>query len=61
MPMTDDRSLLDVILSDGRSLIALTGISIALGGLFVVLQSVSFQQDALAARQANLALNRFYY
>jgi len=41
--MSDDRSLLDVILADGRSLIALTGISLALSGLFAILQSVSGQ------------------
>jgi hypothetical protein len=39
--MRDDRSLLQVVLGDGRFLIALTGISLALAGGFAVLQSVS--------------------
>jgi len=59
MPMKDDRSLLDVILSDGRSLIALTGISLALSGLFAVLQSVSGQllpQDSHAIGMDSSAL-----
>jgi hypothetical protein len=41
--MTDDRSLLDAALDDGRFLIALTGISLILSGVFAVLQSVSGQ------------------
>jgi hypothetical protein len=41
--MRDDRSLLHVLLSDGRFLIALTGISLALSGLFAILQSLSGQ------------------
>lgn len=57
--MRDDRSLLDVILSDGRSLIALTGISLALTGLFAILQSVSGQllpQDSHAIGMDSSAL-----
>lgn len=41
--MRDDRSLLDAVLSDGRSLIALTGVSLALAGGFAILQSASGQ------------------
>jgi len=41
--MRDDRSLLHVLLDDGRFLIALTGISLALSGLFAILQSLSGQ------------------
>jgi hypothetical protein len=41
--MRDDRSLLEVVLGDGRFLIALTGISLALSGGFAVLQSISGQ------------------
>jgi hypothetical protein len=41
--MRDKRGLLEVALGDGRSLIALTGISLVLTGLFAVLQSVSGQ------------------
>jgi len=57
--MSDDRSLLDVILADGRSLIALTGISLALSGLFAILQSVSGQllpQDSHAIGMDSSAL-----
>src|SRR5215469_13913152 len=39
--MTDDRGLLDAALGDGRFLVALTGFSIALAGLFAILQSAS--------------------
>jgi hypothetical protein len=41
--MRDDRSLLQAVLDDGRFLIALTGISLALSGLFAILQSLSGQ------------------
>jgi hypothetical protein len=41
--VTDDRGLLDAALDDGRFLVALTGISLVLGGGFAVLQSVSGQ------------------
>jgi hypothetical protein len=41
--MRDDRGLLEVVLGDGRFLIALTGISLALAGGFAILQSVSGQ------------------
>jgi hypothetical protein len=41
--MRDDRGLLEVLLGDGRFLIALTGISLALSGGFAILQSVSGQ------------------
>ena len=57
--MSDDRSLLDVILADGRSLIALTGISLALSGLFAILQSVSgllLPQDSHAIGMDSSAL-----
>lgn len=59
--MRDDRGLLDVILADGRSLIALTGISLALSGLFAILQSVSGQllpQDSHAIGMDSSALMR---
>jgi hypothetical protein len=39
--MRDDRSLLEAALGDGRFLVALTGFSVALSGLFAVLQSLS--------------------
>ena len=39
--MRDDRSLLEALLGDGRFLVALTGFSVALSGLFAILQSVS--------------------
>lgn len=39
--MRDERSLLQAVLGDGRFLIALTGISLALSGGFAILQSVS--------------------
>lgn len=58
-PMRDDRSLLDVILGDGRFLIALTGISLFLSGGFAVLQSVSGQllpQDSHAIGMDSRAL-----
>jgi len=39
--MRDDRSLLDAALGDGRFLVAITGFSVALSGLFAILQSMS--------------------
>ena len=57
--MRDDRGLLDVILGDGRSLIALTGISLSLAGGFAILQSVSGQllpQDSHAIGMDSAAL-----
>lgn len=39
--MRDDRSILDAVLGDGRFLIALTGICLALSGGFAILQSAS--------------------
>jgi len=57
--MRDERSLLEVILGDGRFLIALSGISLALSGLFAVLQSVSGQllpQDSHAIGMNSEAL-----
>ncbi|MBV9266375.1 MAG: hypothetical protein JO061_09430 [Acidobacteriaceae bacterium] len=39
--MTDDRSLLEALLGDGRFLIALTGVSLILSGGFAVFQSIS--------------------
>jgi hypothetical protein len=41
--MRDERGLLQALLGDGRFLIALTGISLALSGGFAILQSVSGQ------------------
>lgn len=41
--MTDERSLLQAVLGDGRFLIGLTGISLVLSGGFALLQSVSGQ------------------
>jgi len=57
--MRDERSLLQVILGDGRSLIALTGISLVLSGGFAILQSVSGQllpQDSHAIGMDSSAL-----
>jgi hypothetical protein len=41
--MRDERGLLQVLLGDGRFLIALTGVSLALSGGFAILQSISGQ------------------
>ena len=60
-PMKDDRSLLDVVLGDGRFLIALTGIALVLSGGFAILQSVSGQllpQDSHAIGMDSAALMR---
>jgi hypothetical protein len=57
--MRDERSLLDVILGDGRFLIAVTGTSLFLSGGFAILQSVSGQllpQDSHAIGMDSLAL-----
>jgi hypothetical protein len=57
--MRDDRSLLEVVLGDGRFLIALTGISLALSGGFAILQSTAGQllpQDSHAIGMDSLAL-----
>jgi hypothetical protein len=57
--MRDDRSLLEVVLGDGRFLIALTGISLALSGVFAILQSIAGQllpQDSHAIGMDSLAL-----
>jgi hypothetical protein len=57
--MRDDRSLLDVVLGDGRYLIALTGIALVLSGGFAILQSVSGQllpQDSHAIGMDSAAL-----
>lgn len=57
--MRDERSLLEVVLGDGRFLIALTGISLALSGGFAILQSVSGQllpQDSHAIGMDSFAL-----
>ena len=59
--MRDDRGLLEVVLGDGRFLIALTGIALVLSGGFAVLQSVSGQllpQDSHAIGMDSLALMR---
>ncbi len=57
--MRDERSLLEVVLGDGRFLIALTGISLALSGGFAILQSVAGQllpQDSHAIGMDSFAL-----
>ena len=57
--MRDERGLLEGALGDGRFLIALTGISLVLTGLFAVLQSVSGQllpQDSHAIGMDSMAL-----
>ncbi|MGA8026235.1 MAG: hypothetical protein WB992_03760 [Bryobacteraceae bacterium] len=57
--MRDERSLLQAVLGDGRFLIALTGISLALSGGFAVLQSVSgrlLPQDSYAIGMDSMAL-----
>jgi hypothetical protein len=57
--MRDDRSLLEVVLGDGRFLIALTGIALALSGGFAILQSIAGQllpQDSHAIGMDSLAL-----
>lgn len=57
--MRDERGLMEVALGDGRFLIALTGIALALSGLFAVLQSVSGQllpQDSHAIGMDSAAL-----
>lgn len=59
--MRDERGLLEAVLSDGRFLIALTGISLALSGGFAVLQSVAGQllpQDSHAIGMDSAALIR---
>jgi hypothetical protein len=57
--MRDERGLMDVLLGDGRFLIALTGIALALSGGFAILQSVSGQllpQDSHAIGMDSAAL-----
>jgi hypothetical protein len=59
--MRDERGLLEAVLGDGRFLITLTGISLALSGGFAILQSVSGQllpQDSHAVGMDSLALMR---
>jgi hypothetical protein len=59
--MRDERGLMEVLLGDGRSLIALTGISLALSGGFAVLQSISGQllpQDSHAIGMDSLSLTQ---
>lgn len=59
MPMRDERGLVEVLLGDGRFLVALTGVSLALSGGFAVLQSVSGQllpQDSHAIGMDSMAL-----
>jgi hypothetical protein len=59
--MRDDRGLLEAVLGDGRFLIALTGISLALAGGFAILQSVSGQllpQDSHAIGMDSFGLMR---
>jgi hypothetical protein len=55
----DDRSLIEVTLGDGRFLIALTGIALALSGGFAIMQSISGQllpQDSSAIGMDSAAL-----
>ncbi len=57
--MRDERGLLEAVLGDGRLLIALTGLSLALSGGFAVLQSISGQllpQDSHAIGMDSMAL-----
>jgi hypothetical protein len=57
--MRDERGLMEVVLGDGRFLIALTGIALALSGGFAILQSVSghlLPQDSHAIGMDSLAL-----
>ncbi len=57
--MRDERSLLEAVLGDGRFLVALTGISVALSGGFAVLQSISGQllpHDSHAIGMDSMAL-----
>lgn len=61
-PHRDDRGLLAVAVGDGRFLIALTGIALALSGAFAILQSVSGQllpQDSHAIGMGYLWLAAF--
>ena len=58
-PMKDERGIVEAILGDGRFLIALTGIALALSGGFAILQSVSGQllpQDSHAIGMDSMAL-----
>ena len=60
-PMRDDRSIFDPVFGDGRSLIALTGICLALSGGFAILQSASghlLPQDSHAIGLDAQALER---
>jgi hypothetical protein len=57
--MRDERGLLEAVLGDGRFLIALTGISLALSGGFAVMQSIAGQllpQDSHAIGMDSAAL-----
>lgn len=59
--MRDERGLLEVTLGDGRPLIALTGVSLALAGGFAILQSASghlLPQDSHAIGMDAAALAR---
>ena len=59
--MRDDRSLLDATLGDGRFLVAITGFSVALSGLFAILQSLSghlLPHDSQAIGMDAAALSR---
>ena len=64
--MRDERSLLDAVLGDGRFLIALAAISLALSGRFALLQSVSGQllpHDSMRSNSQTIermALRRLY-
>jgi hypothetical protein len=59
--MRDERGLLEAVLGDGRFLIAVTGIALALSGGFAILQSASGQllpQDSHAIGMDSMALMR---
>jgi hypothetical protein len=58
-PMSDERGLIEVVIDDGRFLIALTGIALALSGGFAIFQSISGQllpQDSHAIGMDSAAL-----
>ncbi len=57
--MRDERGILDAVVGDGRFLIALTGIALALSGGFAIMQSVSGQllpQDSHAIGMNSMEL-----
>jgi hypothetical protein len=59
--MSDERGLLETVLGDGRFLVGLTGISLAMSGGFAILQSFAGQllpQDSHAIGMDSLALRQ---